>query len=160
MIDGDTLVVLDAAKTQQKIRLQGIDAPERGQAFGTKSKEHLSDLVAGQVVVVEYHDLDRYQRILGKVLLDGEDINLEQVSSGMAWHYKKYQREQTPQIGFGIQMQSVRQGGRNWGCGMIRTRSRPGITGRRSGISGRAWSRLWANRRYGDREWNPWCAGF
>jgi endonuclease YncB( thermonuclease family) len=96
VIDGDTLVVLDAAKAQQKIRLQGIDAPERGQAFGTKSKEHLSDLVAGQVVVVEYSDLDRYQRILGKVLLDGEDINLEQVSSGMAWHYKKYEREQTP----------------------------------------------------------------
>ena len=45
--------------------------------------------------MVEYNDLDRYHRILGKVLLDGEDINLEQVSSGMAWHYKKYQREQT-----------------------------------------------------------------
>ena len=77
------------------IRLQGIDAPERRQAFGTKSKEYLSNLVAGQVVTVEYHDLDRYQRILGKVLLDGEDINLEQVSSGMAWHYKKYLREQS-----------------------------------------------------------------
>ena len=60
VIDGDTLIVLDAAKTQQKIRLQGIDAPERGQPFGTKSKEHLSDLVAGKVVLVEYHDLDRY----------------------------------------------------------------------------------------------------
>ena len=74
---------------------RGIDAPERRQAFGTKSKEFLSELVGGQVVTVEYYDLDRYQRILGKVLLDGEDINLEQVSSGMAWHYKKYQREQT-----------------------------------------------------------------
>ena len=64
VIDGDTLVVLDASKTQQKIRLQGIDATERKQAFGTTSKEHLSDLVAGQVVVVvDYHDLDRYQRI-------------------------------------------------------------------------------------------------
>ena len=75
--------------------MQGIDAPERGQAFGTKSKEHISDLVAGQIVTVEYHDLDRYRRILGKVLLKGEDVNLEQVSSGMAWHYKKYQREQS-----------------------------------------------------------------
>jgi endonuclease YncB( thermonuclease family) len=96
VIDGDTLVVLDASKTQQKIRLQGIDAPERRQAFGTRSKAHLSDLVAGQVVVVEYSDLDRYRRILGKVLLDGEDINLEQISSGLAWHYKKYEREQSP----------------------------------------------------------------
>ena len=81
--------------TQSIIRLQGIDAPERTQAFCTKSKEHLSDLIAGQIVTVEYHDLDRYQRILGKVLIDGEDINLEQVSSGIAWHYKKYNRELT-----------------------------------------------------------------
>ena len=46
--DGDTIVVLDAGKVQHKIRLQGIDAPERHQAYGTKSKEHLSDLVAGK----------------------------------------------------------------------------------------------------------------
>ena len=94
--DGDTIVVLDASKVQHKIRLQGIDAPERSQAFGTKSKEHLSDLVAGKSVVVDYSNLDRYQRILGKVLVNGEDVNLEQVESGMAWHYKKYQGEQSP----------------------------------------------------------------
>jgi endonuclease YncB( thermonuclease family) len=46
-MDGDTIVVLDANKVQHKIRLQGIDAPERHQAFGTKSREHLPDLVAG-----------------------------------------------------------------------------------------------------------------
>ena len=94
--DGDTIVVLDASKVQHKIRLTGIDAPERGQAFGTKSKEHLSDLVAGKSVVVDYSKYDRYQRILGKVLVNGEDVNLEQVEAGMAWHYKKYQGEQSP----------------------------------------------------------------
>jgi endonuclease YncB( thermonuclease family) len=93
--DGDTLVVLDASNVQHKIRLQGIDAPERGQAFGTKSKEGLSNLVAGTSVVVDYSKYDRYQRILGKVLLNGEDVNLEQVEDGMAWHYKKYQGEQS-----------------------------------------------------------------
>jgi len=93
--DGDTIVVLDASKAQHKIRLQGIDAPERRQAFGTKSKEHLSELVAGKTVVVDYNDYDRYQRVLGKVLLSGEDVNLEQVEAGMAWHYKKYQGEQS-----------------------------------------------------------------
>jgi endonuclease YncB( thermonuclease family) len=93
--DGDTIVVLDMDKVQHKIRLQGIDAPERGQAFGTKSKENLSDLVAGKSVVVDYSKYDRYQRILGKVLLNGKDVNLEQVEDGMAWHYKYYQREQT-----------------------------------------------------------------
>jgi endonuclease YncB( thermonuclease family) len=93
--DGDTLVVLDANKVQYKIRLVGIDAPEKKQAFGKKSKENLSTLVAGKYVVVEYDKLDRYKRVLGKILLNGEDMNLEQVSSGLAWHYKKYQGEQS-----------------------------------------------------------------
>jgi endonuclease YncB( thermonuclease family) len=72
--DGDTIVVLDSANAQHKIRLTGIDAPERKQAFGTKSKEHLSDSVAGKFVVVEYSKLDRYQRILGKALLGDQDM--------------------------------------------------------------------------------------
>ena len=92
--DGDTIVVLDPANIQHKIRLTGIDALEHGQAFGTKSKDQLSDSVAGHFVVVEYDKRDRYQRILGKVLLSGEDMNLEQIRAGMAWHYKKYQFEQ------------------------------------------------------------------
>ena len=94
--DGDTIVVLDSANAQHKIRLTGIDAPERKQAFGTKSKEHLSDSVAGKFVVVEYSKRDRYQRILGKVLLSEQDMNLEQIRAGLAWHYKKYQKEQAP----------------------------------------------------------------
>jgi endonuclease YncB( thermonuclease family) len=94
--DGDTIVVLDSANTQHKIRLTGIDAPERKQAFGTKSKEHLSDSVAGKFVVVDYNKRDYYKRILGKVLLNNEDMNLEQIRAGLAWHYKKYQNEQTP----------------------------------------------------------------
>lgn len=93
--DGDTIVVLDANNTQHKIRLQGIDAPERGQAYGTKSKEHLSKQVAGKSVVVDYSKHDRYQRILGKVLLDDDDVNLKQIKAGLSWHYKKYQGEQT-----------------------------------------------------------------
>lgn len=94
--DGDTIVVLDSGNAQHKIRLTGIDAPERGQAYGTKSKDYLSDSVAGKFVVVEYEKRDRYQRILGKVLLSSEDMNIEQVKAGFAWHYKKYQDEQTP----------------------------------------------------------------
>jgi endonuclease YncB( thermonuclease family) len=94
--DGDTIVILDSADTQHKIRLTGIDAPERKQAFGTKSKEHLSDSIAGKFVVVDYDKRDYYKRILGKVLLNGEDMNLEQIRAGLAWHYKKYQKEQSP----------------------------------------------------------------
>ena len=85
--DGDNIVVLDASKVQHKIRLQGVDAPERRQAYGTKSKEHLSDLIPGKSVVVDYSAYDRYQRVLGMVLLAGEDVNLGQAEAGMAWHY-------------------------------------------------------------------------
>ena len=76
VIDGDTIVVLDTGKVQHKIRLQGIDAPERRQAFGTKSKEHLSELVAGKSVKVDYSKYDRYRRVLGKIILNGKDVNL------------------------------------------------------------------------------------
>ena len=93
--DGDTIFILSEGNVQQKIRLQGIDAPARGQAYGTKSKEHLSDLVAGRLVVVEYEKRDRYGRIVGQVLFGNEDGCLEKISAGYAWHYKKYQNAQT-----------------------------------------------------------------
>ena len=92
--DGDTIVVLDSSDTQHKVRLTGIYAPEQGQAYGTKSREHLSDSVAGKFVVVDFDKRDRYERILGKVLLNEEDMNLEQLRAGLAWHHKKYQNEQ------------------------------------------------------------------
>jgi len=95
--DGDTLTVLDASDTQHRIRLSGIDAPESRQAFGTRSRQHLADLDFSKVVTVEYDKRDRYGRTLGKVLIDGRDANLEQIKSGMAWHYKYYENEQPPQ---------------------------------------------------------------
>ena len=95
--DGDSVTVLDAQKTQYKIRLAGIDAPERAQAFGQKAKESLSDLVFGKSVDVEWSKQDRYGRIVGMITLAGVDINLEQIKRGMAWHYKQYQNEQSPE---------------------------------------------------------------
>ena len=95
--DGDTVTVIDANKTQYKIRLAGIDAPEKAQAYGQKSKESLSDLVFGKQVDVEWSKQDRYGRTVGKIMLAGVDINLEQIKRGMAWHYKQYQNEQSPE---------------------------------------------------------------
>jgi len=95
--DGDSVTVLDAKKTPYKIRLAGIDAPERAQAYGQKAKESLSDLVFGKSVDVEWSKQDRYGRIVGMVMLGGVDINLEQIKRGMAWHYKQYQNEQSPE---------------------------------------------------------------
>jgi len=94
--DGDTVTVLDSANTQHKIRLMGIDAPEKKMPFGLRSKENLSDLVFNKQVSVEYSKQDRYGRTVGKILINGIDANLEQVKAGMAWHYKQYQREQSP----------------------------------------------------------------
>ena len=95
--DGDTITVLDATNTQHRIRLEGIDAPESHQAFGAQSKQSLSEMVFGKDVSVVYQKTDQYGRLVGKILLEGKDINLEQVKAGMAWHYKEYQREQTPE---------------------------------------------------------------
>lgn len=95
--DGDTVTILDASKSQHKIRLQGIDAPESRQAFGSKSKQHLSDLVFNKEVSVEWEKRDRYGRVLGKIWVGGRDACLAQVQAGMAWHYKYYQDEQSPE---------------------------------------------------------------
>lgn len=94
--DGDTVTVLDASRQQHRIRLSGIDAPEGKQAFGTVSRQHLASLAFGKAVTVEWHKRDRYNRIIGKVLVDGRDVNLEQVRAGLAWHYKYYEKEQSP----------------------------------------------------------------
>lgn len=93
--DGDTIKVLDANKQQHKIRLQGVDAPEKSQAFGKASRLHLSQLVFSKTVTIEYEKMDRYNRQVGKVLVNGIDANLAQVRNGMAWHYKKFEKEQS-----------------------------------------------------------------
>ena len=93
--DGDTITVLDSNNTQHKIRLQGIDAPEKAQAFGQKSKQSLHELVHGKQVTVEFQKQDKYGRTLGKVMLNGADMCLEQIKLGMAWHYKQYESAQS-----------------------------------------------------------------
>jgi endonuclease YncB( thermonuclease family) len=93
--DGDTITVLDDQRVQHKIRLAGIDAPEKSQAFGQRSKAFLSSLVFSKPVVVETQKTDRYGRTVGKVLVGDRDANLALVVAGMAWHYKKYETEQS-----------------------------------------------------------------
>jgi endonuclease YncB( thermonuclease family) len=88
--------ILDDTHTLHKIRLSGIDAPEKRQAFGNVSKQSLADMVAGQSVAVEWVKADKYGRKLGKVLLAGLDCNLVQVKRGLAWHHKQHQREPPP----------------------------------------------------------------
>jgi endonuclease YncB( thermonuclease family) len=104
--DGDTIKVLDADNTEHKVRLTGIDAPERGQAYGTASRNHLAAMVADKQVKVESSKSDRYGRLLGKVWVQPADCpscgktlntNHAQILAGMAWWYRYYAREQSPE---------------------------------------------------------------
>ena len=87
--DGDTITILQD-KQQIKVRLFGIDAPEKKQDYGQKSKQFLASLIAGQVVEVEPKGKDRYKRTLGIIHYKGQDINAQMVLNGYAWAYVKY----------------------------------------------------------------------
>ena len=93
--DGDTITVLDTDKIEHKVRLMGIDAPEKSQAFGAASKQALSNYIYQREVTVDYKKLDKYTRIVGKVILDKQDVCLAMIEHGMAWHYKDYEKEQS-----------------------------------------------------------------
>ena len=87
--DGDTITVL-FDKTQHRIRLAGIDAPESKQAFGTRARQALADKVFGKEVKVVWKKRDKYKRILGNIYLDGRWVNKEMVAEGWAWHYRYF----------------------------------------------------------------------
>lgn len=90
VIDGDTVVVLNVDKQQTKVRLYGIDSPEKKQAFGTKAKQFLSSLIYGKVVDVVDLGNDMYGRTVGKIYFDSQYINLTMVERGYGWHYRRY----------------------------------------------------------------------
>ncbi len=95
VVDGDTVDLLSPSKELHRIRLAGIDAPEKGQPFGAVAKRALSDLVFNRQVVVSAGKSDRYGRLVGKIVVGGTDANLQMVRIGFAWHYKKYAQEQS-----------------------------------------------------------------
>lgn len=91
--DGDTVVLLDSTNTQHKIRLDGIDCPEKGQPFGRKATDFVKQLTTGKEIVVEWEKKDRYKRILGVVYADGLNVNKELLKNGLAWHYKHFNQD-------------------------------------------------------------------
>ena len=101
--DGDTLTVLDDQHRSHKIRIAGIDAPERGQPFGRRSAEALIRLTTNRFVTVDGGKTDRYQRRVGIVRVappgcascePSVDVGLALIDAGLAWHYRAYEREQ------------------------------------------------------------------
>lgn len=106
--DGDTITILDKAKARHKVRLRGIDAPEKGQAFGQRSKESLARAVFGRVVRAECPKRDRYGRRVCTVWVQPRDcsscgLTLDaghaQLTRGLAWHFKRYEKEQAVEDG-------------------------------------------------------------
>lgn len=87
--DGDTISVMKAGRAV-KIRLEGIDCPEMGQDFGTRAKQFTSGMVYGKDVEVKEYNRDIYRRTVARVYIGGQDVSLELVKAGLAWHFKKY----------------------------------------------------------------------
>lgn len=96
VIDGDTVEVIPVSGKSERIRLLGIDAPESKQEYGSESTTELSQCVNDAIVTIEWTERDRYERLLGKVIANNTDCNLNQLQKGAAWHYKEYQSSQTP----------------------------------------------------------------
>jgi micrococcal nuclease len=90
--DGDSITVL-RDRVQVKVRLVDIDAPEKGQPFGNRSKQALEVLVKGQEVLVVERGQDRYHRTLGRIYRGDLDVNAELIREGMAWVYRQYAKD-------------------------------------------------------------------
>lgn len=105
--DGDTLTILVDQKPL-KIRLANIDAPEKNQPFGQKSKESLSELCAGKKAKYQPLSVDKYRRIIANVKCNSVDVNVTQVKRGLAWVYSKYNVDpHLPNLQISAQQQAV-----------------------------------------------------
>lgn len=90
VLDGDTIEVLHNQRAE-RMRLRGIDCPEKGQAYGQKAKHAASALVFGKEVTLHTHGKDKYKRTIADVLLpDGTNVNHMLVKDGWCWWYRKY----------------------------------------------------------------------
>ncbi|HHT2664557.1 TPA: thermonuclease family protein [Citrobacter freundii] len=96
VIDGDTVVVMTISERTVRVRLAGIDAPEKGQPFGQRARQFLASRLASRVVEVTGDRRDRYGRVLRTLRADGRDINAELVCGGLAWAYHVRDVAQTP----------------------------------------------------------------
>jgi endonuclease YncB( thermonuclease family) len=94
--DGGTITLLDGNRQQHRIRLAGIDAPEKAQPFGQRSKQHLAKLAFGKDAKADCYKIDRYDRDVCTVYVNGQDVGLAQLDAGLAWWYRKYAHEQLP----------------------------------------------------------------
>ena len=122
--DGDTIVVIDADRARHKVRLAAVDAPEPKQAFGTRAKQNLSNMVFGKDVSIEWKKRDRNERIVGKVWVQPTDCPTcgktldaghAQIIAGFAWWYRTYAKEQSAEDQGRYKSAEDEAGLRKWG---------------------------------------------
>ena len=95
--DGDTIQLRDGNRQFHSIRIEGIDAPEKTQPFGVKSQANMGRLAFNKNAVADCPRRDRYGHLVCKVTVNGVDVGLQQLADGMAWWYRKYARDQSPE---------------------------------------------------------------
>lgn len=110
--DGDTITVMHNGKGE-RIRLHGIDCPERGQDFGKRAKQFTSGMVFRKIVTIEPTDTDRYGRTVAMVYVGGKCVNEELIGAGFAWVYTKYCKE-----GFCADWEAFEEAARSSGLGL------------------------------------------
>jgi endonuclease YncB( thermonuclease family) len=98
IVDGDTINVLILSKQQIRVRIAFIDAPEKGQPFGQRAKQVMSERLFGKDVKLRPHTIDRYGRLVARVLVDNQDAGFELVKQGLCWVYEQYMSEASPDI--------------------------------------------------------------
>jgi endonuclease YncB( thermonuclease family) len=110
IIDGDTYDVLIQDNKTIRIRMEGIDAPEKGMPFYKVSKKYLSDLCFGKQVTLKITGEDQHDRVLAFAYLeDGKELSQEMIKAGLAWHFKKYNSDQELSE-FEIEARNLRKG--------------------------------------------------
>lgn len=94
--DGDSFTLRAADGQIWQVRIAAIDAPERRQPWSDVARQRLRQRLLGREVRVQAGKFDPYGRVVGTVFVSDEDVGLAQVSDGMAWHFRRYEREQEP----------------------------------------------------------------
>lgn len=94
IIDGDSILVTDSKSVEYEVQLEGIDAPEIKQDFGTESTEGLSKLLKDKTVRITWKSKDNFDRPLAQVYDGDKHINMEMIKTGMAWHFKRYNKDE------------------------------------------------------------------
>jgi endonuclease YncB( thermonuclease family) len=107
IVDGDTINMRILGKQQIQVHIAFLDAPEKGQAFGQRAKQAMSELVFGKDVKLRPHTIDRYGRLVARVLIDSQDMGLELLKQGLCWVYEKYVTEASPEIQTGYRATQV-----------------------------------------------------